>query len=417
MNILFLSGEYPTRGDVGGIGFYVVAATEALAARGHHVTVLSCARSQTASDDVINGVTVHLRPFVRIPGLDRLVGSYTLNDRIHAAVSSWIHTARLDLRPDAIEASDWMAEGLFFAIMGSPLVAHLHSPLRIISAEAREKRTLTNRLADRLERWAVQHARAVTAPSRLIVDELKTERWLRRDTEIIPYPIDLEAWSHVSPATQTDPVVLSVGRLERRKGPEVLLRAGSRLRADGVDTQIVFLGRSSGEANGVPYGEHVRREASRLGVSCVFESEVSLAALAGWFERARVVAVPSTFETCSLVALQAAASGRAVVVSDRVGAGEVLVAPGGASYFPSEDSDALASALRPFLESAQHAAATGVTCRKLVTDACAYDTVARQREAVYGRVSRRRSRTVTALHNVVTVVERHRASRLFGRSR
>jgi glycogen(starch) synthase len=402
MKILFLSGEYPLRGDVGGIGFYVVAATEALAARGHEVTVLSCARSAVVRDEVLNGVTVHLRPFVRIPGLDRVVKSHSLNNRIRAAISCWVHAARLGLQPDAIEASEWMAEGLLFAILGAPVVVHLHSPFRIMAAEGRESWTLASRLADRLERWAVRRARSVTAPTHLIVDELRRQRWVRRPVEIIPYPINLDLWKDVASAEATDRLVLSVGRVERRKGPDVLVRAGGRLMAAGTDVHVVFLGRSSGELNGVPYLEIVKDAASRLGVSCEFVSEVALSDLGRWFERARVVAVPSTFETCSLVALQAAASGRPVVVSDRVGAGELLVVPGGAAVFPSEDSDALADALQPFLQSTELATAAGATCRRLVTEACAPETVARQREAVYDRVARRRSNPAAALTRAVT---------------
>jgi glycosyltransferase involved in cell wall biosynthesis len=82
------------------------------------------------------------------------------------------------------------------------------------------------------------------------------------------------------------------------------------------------------------------------------------------YETSRVVAVPSRYEPFSMVALEALAASRPVVVSDRCGAAEVL--PGDVARFGSGDDAALAEALRPLLDDPARASALGTSGRAYV---------------------------------------------------
>jgi hypothetical protein len=89
---------------------------------------------------------------------------------------------------DIIEYPDWAAEGLFFALVHSkPIVAHLHTPLPVISRYNGLSANTDNRWASALERFSVHRADLITSPSELLVKELKGLGWLQNQrVEVIP---------------------------------------------------------------------------------------------------------------------------------------------------------------------------------------------------------------------------------------
>src|SRR6202035_2116631 len=110
MRVLFVSQEMPPETGWGGIGTYVDVLSEALAAKGHEVHVLSVAEDQPPSRTQRGGVTIHRFPLP--PAGDptgRLPETWM---RLRQAVSVMRMFRRLDLRPDVVEAPEWMAEGL-----------------------------------------------------------------------------------------------------------------------------------------------------------------------------------------------------------------------------------------------------------------------------------------------------------------
>src|SRR5688572_25865747 len=260
MRILFVSAEFPPITD--GIGAYVGSVTPALAARGHEVHVLSCVEGQEPSDEAEHGVHVHRRGLLRLRALDRLVPRPAITDRIRQALTCFVERRRLGLDFDVMEVPDWLAEGLL--LRGTPTVAHLHTPMTQATIGAGQPVTRTVRAADRIERISIRHARMVTSPSRMLLEHLRG--WYPDDVEtrVIPYPVDLHRWEGVPPVADGAPTVLYVGRLESRKGPEVLVDAAAELPGVGV----VFVGRGYQWMDGLPYREFLERRAQAAGVAC-----------------------------------------------------------------------------------------------------------------------------------------------------
>jgi glycosyltransferase involved in cell wall biosynthesis len=135
----------------------------------------------------------------------------------------------------------------------------------------------------------------------------------------------------------------------------------------------------------------VRERADTLGVSATFVESAALRDLGRSYGTARVVAVPSRFESFSLVALEAMAAGRPVVCTNRVGASEVIAGTGAGTIFHVGDADGLASALRPYLLGTEHATEAGAVGRA-IADECTPPAIAAQRETVYDDVVRHRVR-------------------------
>ncbi|HEY2957434.1 MAG TPA: glycosyltransferase family 4 protein [Actinomycetota bacterium] len=267
MRILFVCGEYPLVG--GGLGAYVKSLAPALAARGHEVHVLSCLGGQRQRDYRDGPVHVHERGKVTVRlGVRRLLGGPEAWDRLVSALSCRLEQARLGVVFDVIEVADFGAEGLLLGVgRGVRVVAHLHGPFRLINQYNGIRRGRDVRLAEWLERMAVDRADLVTAPSELVSRTLRDARWLRgRPPRTVRNPVDLDRWETVAPLAGTRrPLVLAVGRVEPLKGSEVLVRAAATLAEQVGNVEVVLVGRSSGQREGLPYREWVRKLSARLG--------------------------------------------------------------------------------------------------------------------------------------------------------
>ncbi len=380
MRILFLSQEYPPETGWGGIGSFVKIAGAALAQRGHEVHVLSCAEGLDASDDRDGDVVIHRRPIERVglPGRKRRLSSTA--KRLDVARSCRKALRALG-RFDVIETPDWMAEGLFVPPSSGRLVAHLHSPAPVIAEFEPGGRDLA--LASALERRTVNRASLVTAPSAAVLERLRTSGWLRNDipAEVIFQPLDLELWSGLPPVAETDPVVLCVGRLERRKAPEVLVRAMARV-PEGAT--CIFAGKSSGTQDNRSYGRFLELLAAEVGAPCEFLGAVQRHELPALMARARVVALPSRFESFGISGAEGLAAQRPLVATTACGLVEAIEGTGGV-FVPPDDVPALAEALGRYLSSPAEAERDGRAGRARIAESCAPDLIAQQREAAYGK--------------------------------
>jgi glycosyltransferase involved in cell wall biosynthesis len=297
------------------------------------------------------------------------------------ALSNYLHARRWG-RFEIVEAPDWRAEGLLFALLGrTPLIVHLHTPTHVLRAYNDEPLDRDARLVSWLERTAARRSTSVTCPAHLLVAELRAQGWLTRDVEIIRYPVDWARFRDEAPPNGSRRV-LFVGRLERRKAPERLLHALADLERTGVSGTAVFVGRGSGVRDGLNYGDWVKRLAEDLGVECAFVGEAHWSEVPKLYEDANVVCVPSEFESFSMTAVEGMAAGRPVVVTHRVGAAELFAGHDAHGQVCSGDGD-LAEALAAFLDRPDTAATVGAANRALVIATCDADAIAGQREALF----------------------------------
>jgi glycogen synthase len=306
--------------------------------------------------------------------------------RLEGALARYREARRLGVEFDVVEAPDWYAEGLAFALLRpQPLVAHLHTPFGVVGRNnpGSSRSTRDGRLADRIEGVAVRRADVVTSPSSLLSRELARDRWLgRHEPRIVRYPIDVEPWTGLTGAEESPPRVLAVGRLEGRKAPEVLVAAAAMLAKDVSELEVVFVGRSS-LREGASYRDWLTEQARRLGARCRFVDEVAREELPRWYEASRVVAVASRYDNFPYAALEAMASGRPLVCTDRTGTAEIVAGTGAGAVVPVDDPASLAEALRPFLLDASAAEHAGREARSVVERECSPDGIAAQREACY----------------------------------
>ena len=149
-----------------------------------------------------------------------------------------------------------------------------------------------------------------------------------------------------APEAPVDPYLIGVGRLDRQKGFDVLLRAFARL-PERATHRLLLLGEG-------PELESLQRLAAELGIA-------ERVLLPGWsknpwalMRRAALFALPSRWEGFGNVVIEAMASGTPVVVSDcSYGPKEIVRHGRDGLIVPTDDDAALASALRQILADPQ----------------------------------------------------------------
>jgi glycosyltransferase involved in cell wall biosynthesis len=140
------------------------------------------------------------------------------------------------------------------------------------------------------------------------------------------------------------PVILYASKFETRKRPDVLLDAYRQLSSDGVsepDPYLLFIGDGKERTS-------IQATAHSLGWSCIkFLGFKNQTELPQYYDLCDVFVLPSEFEPWGLVVNEVMNAGKAVIVSNRVGAGPDLVKEGLNGYIvPVGDVKALSDRLR-----------------------------------------------------------------------
>lgn len=135
---------------------------------------------------------------------------------------------------------------------------------------------------------------------------------------------------------------LFVGRLEPRKGVDVLIAAYDLISATSPHMKVTLVG---GDTE-IGHGRDTYDE--RIGTarrSLRFAGALSEQALAKAYHEADVVVVPSLFESFGLTAVEAMIHGKPVIASDVGGLAEIVVAESTGILVPPSDPRALAEAM------------------------------------------------------------------------
>jgi glycogen(starch) synthase len=389
LRILFVSAEYPPETGGGGIGSYVASIAPALVKLGHEVHVLSCVPGQENRDYFDNGVHIHRRKRIWIRGLglvSRWLNLTGIHARLLLGLSTFIEHRRLGIMFDVLEYPDWHAEGwCFAAFRNRPLVAYLQTPLPLVLRYNGLRQGPDHKLSSALEKMACRRADLVTSVSQLLLQELEKINWLDgRKVEVIPYPIDWPKWSQAKPVSKTAPIALFVGRMETRKAPELLVKAIKLVRRLVPEAEALLVGKNSGQRDGLSYLEWMKSSTADI-AGCRFVDQVPREALVDILSQCRVLVLPSQFEALGMVALEAMAAGRPVIVTTACGLAQLVLEAKAGMIIPPDDANALAEALVPLLKDAGYAERIGDCARSTVRAQLSPERIAEQREKVYRR--------------------------------
>jgi phosphatidylinositol alpha-mannosyltransferase len=305
----------------GGVQSHVSSLASALERRGHEVGVVA-PRSGAGDKDHGEGVLFAGRT-IPIPANGSVAPL-----AFGPAAAMAVRRALSALDPDVVHLHEPLIPSLsLLALMraGRPSVGTFHAAARSSTGYLIARPVLDRAMRRLAVRTAVSDAaRALIA------------RYFPGEYVLTPNGVDTNRFGAAEPAAGPGRNILFLGRIERRKGLEVLIQAMARL--PDLGATLVVAGTGPGE-------RRCRRLAEQLGIQTRWLGRVPAAELAGVYKSARVYCAPGLGgESFGIVLIEAMAAGVPLVCSDLDGFR--AVAKGVAQLVPPGDPGRLADAIR-----------------------------------------------------------------------
>jgi D-inositol-3-phosphate glycosyltransferase len=318
--------EQPGSGDAGGMNVYIRELASALAETGVEVEIFTRSTSahQAAVEHPGPGVCVHNV----LAGPPRKLPKEELPGLLHSMVAEieQIRQRQPHGRYDVIHSHYWVSgiAGLELSEMwGVPLVHTMHTMAKVKNLLLESGEQPEPRRREVGEHRIVDGAARLIANTSAEVQELVSHYGAEYDQiDVAPPGVDLATFTPAfrarARAQRNIPAetfhLLFAGRIQRLKGPQILIKAAAKLRSRRPDIKLrlTILGALSGNKD-----FNLRHLISDAGMDDVVThlAPVGAAELAAWFRAADVVVMPSYSESFGLVALEAQACGTPVVAT------------------------------------------------------------------------------------------------------
>jgi D-inositol-3-phosphate glycosyltransferase len=317
----------PGVGDAGGLNVYVAELARRLGERGLKVDVFT--RRDTAELPDIVEVHEH----TRVIHLKAGPAEHVAKERLHSLTDEFCAQleARLDDH-DLIHTHYWLSGEVGLGLKrrhGIPLVHTMHTMARVKNSNLGAGHTVEPDVRERGEAAIVHGADVLTASTKDEAAELRSHYGARREQiMIVPPGVDLHSFHPCNQpksraqfgVAQDIQVILFVGRIQRLKAPDVLIKAVAELvrrdpqRRDHL--QLIIIGGPSG--SDAEWSKTLGPLTIDHGIDDMvdFRPHSPRSELFRWYCVSDVVAVPSYNESFGLVALEAQACGRPVVATD-----------------------------------------------------------------------------------------------------
>lgn len=356
LRIGFLTNEYPTQGFTGGIGSYVRQMAQSFAALGHSPCVLLWVPSDGGL--VWDGpVPIHR---IVVAGLASQL-PWPVGKGASLVFARNLGRLADELNLDVLEAPEWGGLTAFLSLVKPRklrVVVRLHTCTAIIrQVNNWRPESMRDRLNcyrnDIAEKRAIVTADKVTAVSKAIGEETRKALHLSSgDFEVIPNSVNDSAFAASGDREMAGrPVVLFVGRLEWRKGPDLLVRAIPAIlkRHPEVQFRLAGMDTPTGPENRSmqSYLEALLPPEARASVD--FSGHLGPSHLDEALRQATVCVFPSRYEGLPMVCLEAMARGKAIVTTDLPGFCELISDGETGMIAERENSEALASAIETLI--------------------------------------------------------------------
>ncbi|MFM2310613.1 MAG: hypothetical protein RLY87_2735 [Chloroflexota bacterium] len=330
-----------------GLTIYAERLAVGLAARGHHVTVLTSQYdSSLPREEVLNGVHV-----VRVPVAARISKGVIMP-------TFGIEATRLALSHDvlSLHMPQFDAPGLALRgrLLGKPVVLTYHCDLQLPPGAF-------NRIVDRVVQIANHAAGALATRIVAYTDDFATHSpflsHFKAKVEIIPPPVEIPdtTQADIDAFKQrynlTGPVIGMAARLAAEKGVEVLLDAMPRIIAAHPDARVLFAGPFEQVLGEEAYARRLAPLFEKYRNNWTFLGTLSQRELATFFHVCNVITVPSlnSTESFGLVQVEAMLCGTPSIASNLPGVRQPPTQTGMGLVVPIGDSAALGDAILTIL--------------------------------------------------------------------
>lgn len=366
---------------LGGVEEHVRSTARELRARGHEVVVWTVDRGEHLGILEIDGFEVRYLP---TPLPARALGPIA-RFALHAPLAwrAWTRAFK-DFRPDVLHVQCFGPNGLYALALhrryATPLVTSSHGETFMDDHGVFQSSALIRAAFAR----ALRDSAAVTAVSSAVRDDVRS--YGPAQISIVPNGVDLGLAPGGSTPHPQSPhrVVFSLGRLEHKKGFDLLLRAFA---ASGLAAEARVVIAGDGEQR-----EALGELAHQLGLDdqVAFVGRLGPPEVASWMARSAVVVVPSRIEAFGIVALEAWRAGTPLVMTSHGGARDFVTDGVDGILVDPESLEDLAAAIRRVLDDPALAARLADAASRRVRD-FTWARVAERYDALYaGALTRRR---------------------------
>ncbi len=384
----FVSGEYPPQ--VGGVGRFTSDTARGLAAAGHEVHVVTRSDSNHRIE-VEDGVWVH-----RVPVQDRYVDGLegtVLRHNLEHCAALYHEVDRLHRRRplSLVSAPIWNCESLFPSLDGRfPTITSVVTTIEKVTE-------ILESWKDRphIQALAALEAETLRRAPHLHANSTATERSARARTDgevhLAHFGLADPSGDTVAARDGSDGSVelLFVGRLERRKGIDVLLEVLPDLLERFADLRVTIVGRDTPSTEmDRTYREaflHDHADRPDLLERVRFAGELPDDEVRAAYAACDVFCAPSRYESFGLVLLEAMSFAKPVIACDEGGMADLvednglLVAPG--------DAPALAEAIATLVADAGLREKMGRRGRELFDQKWSMEHAVARTDELYGAIA------------------------------
>jgi len=395
MNIAFINPEYPSASgrDHGGIATYIYNQANALASLGHTVHVL--VKQGVIPDPLHTAVRIH--HVKHTPIRFSSAAMFHFGDNSVAWERGWSKAMKLtclqingDSKLDIVEIPEY--NGLAYEFdRGLPfsVVIHFHTPTSLVDALNLRRESRSRRRWYRFERAALRNAAAFKCTSTSLTALLPAYCRVPggRPVKVIYNPMPAAFSDHVKRRdgghNRKRIDILFTGRLERRKGAEIILRVLNDIL--GIDKRIhmTFAGETDvGESE--TYRQAIERALDKEGRERVwFLGAVERLKLPALYRRSDIFCIPSLFDNAPNSLFEAMAARLPVVAADVGGINEIIRDGENGLLFPINDPLKMVECIRQLIASPDMAKRLAQKAYENVVSLYNPEHIARQTIAFY----------------------------------
>jgi glycosyltransferase involved in cell wall biosynthesis len=332
MNICLISMEYPPETNWGGIASYTFNTAHGLANLGHAVDVLSLTVSHTNYDYYDGKVHVHrIMCKNALPFKKSLVRMYDVFKKINSS------------RFDIIEAPEWGAEAFLSSFFPTaPLITRLHAPFYLVNQLSGRSISLTSLFMNYFEKNQTMRSAGITSPTKVLQSEV-SRKWRIANSKITVIPNGIDIQKIQREALHSNPIeseyIVFIGRLEARKGVDVLAKALPGVFQKYPRLKVVFIGKDCTHL-GRTMSEFIVKTNAKFKENLIFTGFIDSERFS-FIKNAKFIVLPSLWENFPYACLESMAMGKAVIASKNSGFEEIIIHNKSGFLFKTSDYKAL----------------------------------------------------------------------------
>lgn len=361
LNIVLIYPGYPPEDSLGGgVSIYAQEAARALSRLGHQVTVVSRTESLTTRHEKDGDIKI-----IRIPAENKISKNINFLRFRYLGVVSFSYRIKKIIfnlekengKFDIIEIGDWGAESIsFLRKYRDKLVIRCHTPSFISEKYNPSNKPYLSKFIKYLEKYILKNAKYLATPSKSLIEEIQKHTMLKGKIIIEPYPLEISGIpykkQYKKKFTQKDPLkIVCVGRLEDRKGQDVICKALNILKEKKMPVTVSFIGSDTPvdkDRTVVAKLKEILSPEARVGVN--FLGQISRKNIFKKYTRFDIFVIASRFESLGFVILEAMRAGLPVIGSNICEIPRLTQQGKAGSLFVTEDFDDLAENIINFVK-------------------------------------------------------------------